>query len=167
MKSWSKALLGIGAVLGALGCQPAEVRTREPDAELARTSARGEDRSALLEKLAQTEEEVIRWRTSARELRRELKRAREVHDGMSDDLTVTRRTLRRAEAAREQALLQEAALTRRHREVIRRVAERELERLRAERVALEAEINRASKDPEVATSAAQDRPQSDVATLPR
>jgi len=124
-----------------LGCQTQpESLEREPKVELAPTTARGEDRSALLERQAQTEEEALRWRTTARELRRELKRAREVHDGMSDELTVARRNLRKAEAEREQALLREAAVTRQYREVVQRVAQRELERLRAERKALEAEV---------------------------
>lgn len=134
-------LICVPALLCALGCQSQpEPVERAPSAELAPTTARGEDRSALLERQAQTEEEALRWRTTARELRRELKRAREVHDGMSDELTVARRELRKAEAEREQALLREAAVTRQYREVVRRVAERELERLRAERKALEAEV---------------------------
>ena len=140
MKAPTLFLLLASLLVGA-GCQSQpESLERRPAAELAPTTARGEDRSALLERQAQTEEEAQRWRTTARELRRELKRAREVHDGMSDELTVTRRNLRKAEAEREQALLREAAVTRQHREVVRRVAERELARLRAERKALEAEV---------------------------
>lgn len=130
----------LAASLCVAGCQSEPERESAPSVDIAATSPRGEDRSALLERQAQTEEEAHRWRTTARELRRELKRAREVHDGMSDELTVARRALRKAEAEREQALLREAGATRQYREVVRRVAERELTRLRAERKALEAEV---------------------------
>ena len=93
----SSLALGLLCAL-ALGCQSSEPAPREPLARVERTSPKGEDRSALLERQAQTEEEARRWRATARELRRELERARRANAGLNDELTVARRALRKAEA---------------------------------------------------------------------
>ena len=75
-------------------------------------------------------------------MRISLDEARKQSQGFERELYLSRTALERAVAERDGAILAQAAADRTRREVLERLAERELELLRAERESLEAELAR-------------------------
>ena len=131
--AWWVALAGLA--LSASGCLGPRVAVEPPREE-------GEERSITLHRLAEKEAELQHWRDTAEQLRISLDEARKQSQGFERELYLSRTALERAVAERDGAILAQAAADRTRREVLERLAERELELLRAERESLEAELAR-------------------------
>lgn len=137
----SRCVLLLAFAALALGCAAPEPAPPPKPLE-APLEVKADDRSALLERFAQREKELKQWKATAAQLRQTLETTREAQDKTKGELAETQRVLGRVTTERDQALLRETGLEKERRELLERLAARELAAVRREREALEAELAR-------------------------
>jgi septal ring factor EnvC (AmiA/AmiB activator) len=129
----------------ALGCAtPEPVPNKKPPVPA--LEVKSDDRSALLERFSHRENELKQWKATAAQLRHTLETTRETLDKTKAELADTQRALGRVTTERDQALLRETGLEKERRELLERLAARELASIRREREALETELARLQAD---------------------